>query len=76
MAKQKPQRGRPPKPPEERRSAELRIRLTEAERARLDQAAAAHESETSTWARGLLLGTAERITEAKGGSKSGRAKRP
>jgi hypothetical protein len=53
----KPERGRPPKPPEERKSAELRIRLTEAQRATLDAAAG---QDTSTWARDVLLRAAKR----------------
>ena len=54
MAKE---RGRPPKPDDERKAAELRIRLTEAERAELDGAAG---GKTSTWARDVLLKTARR----------------
>jgi len=50
-------RGRPPKDPDERKSAELRIRLTEQERAELDAAAGAN---TSTWAREVLLKAAKR----------------
>ncbi|MEX0700987.1 MAG: hypothetical protein WD069_02720 [Planctomycetales bacterium] len=53
----KKQRGRPHKPPEDRKSAELRIRLTGAERAELDAAA---EGGTSTWARDVLLKAARR----------------
>ena len=53
--------GRPPKPPEERKSAELRIRLTEDERAILDDAA---KGKTSTWARTLLLKAARREAKA------------
>jgi hypothetical protein len=52
-----PERGRPPKDPEDLKSAELRIRLTEAERAQLDAAAG---DNTSTWARELLLRAAAR----------------
>jgi len=51
------ERGRPPKPPGERKTAELRIRLTEAQRAQLDAAAG---EDTSTWARELLLRAAKR----------------
>lgn len=51
------ERGRPPKPPEERKSAELRIRLTEDERSALDHAAGEN---TSTWAREVLLKAAKR----------------
>jgi uncharacterized protein (DUF1778 family) len=50
-------RGRPPKSDEDRRSAELRIRLTEDEREILDEAAG---GKTSTWARELLLKAASR----------------
>jgi hypothetical protein len=51
------ERGRPPKPPEDRKAAELRIRLTEAQRAALDAAAG---QDTSTWAREVLLRAAKR----------------
>ena len=51
------ERGRPPKPPEERKAAELRIRLTEGQRAELDAAAG---QDTSTWAREVLLRAAKR----------------
>lgn len=50
-------RGRPPKPPEERKAAELRIRLTADQRASLDAAAG---EDTSTWAREVLLRAAGR----------------
>ena len=49
--------GRPPMPPEKRRAAELRIRLTGDERAELDRAAG---KDTSTWARDVLLRAAKR----------------
>lgn len=49
--------GRPPKPPGERKDAELRIRLTPDERAELDRAAG---EDTSTWARDVLLRAAKR----------------
>ena len=55
--------GRPPKPPEERKSAELRIRLTEAQRKALDEAAGG--GNTSTWARKLLLKAAQRLAKAE-----------
>jgi len=54
---EKRDRGRPPKPDEDRRSAELRIRLTDEERERLDDAAG---GKTSTWARDVLLKAAAR----------------
>ena len=53
--------GRPPKPPDERKSAELRIRLTEDERTALDDAA---RGQTSTWARSVLLKAAKRRAQA------------
>ena len=53
----KPKMGRPPKPPGDRKDAELRIRLTEAEREELDRAAG---QDTSTWAREVLLRAAKR----------------
>jgi len=55
MRTKKLSRGRPPKTPAERRSAELRIRLTADERAALDAWAIANGQETSTLARELLL---------------------
>lgn len=57
METQERDRGRPPKPPEERKSAELRIRLTAEEREALDRAAGEN---TSTWARDVLLRAAKR----------------
>jgi hypothetical protein len=56
---EKRDRGRPPKPDEDRRSAELRIRLTDDEREKLDEAAG---GQTSTWARDVLLKAAARKT--------------
>jgi hypothetical protein len=50
-------RGRPELPTDERKAAELRIRLTAAERAELDRFAG---SNTSTWARDELLRIARR----------------
>ena len=52
-------RGRPPKDETERKSAELRIRLTTDERQLLDVAAVASDG-TSTWARGILLREAKK----------------
>lgn len=48
--------GRPPKPDSERRDNVLRIRLTEDERAQLDEVA----DNVSTWAREVLLRAARR----------------
>lgn len=50
----KRERGRPPKAPANRKSAELRIRLTEAEREFLDRVAQ-DVGGTSTWAREVLM---------------------
>ena len=55
--KKKKARGRPVKKASERRTAELRIRLTDSERKKLDRAA---KGNTSTWAREILLGDSER----------------
>jgi len=48
---------RPEKPAEERKTNVLRIRLTEGERAKLDEAA---KGKTSTWSRTVLLKAAQR----------------
>lgn len=47
--------GRPKLPPGESRTNTLRIRLTEAERARIDALAARSGQEPSAWARTILL---------------------
>jgi hypothetical protein len=57
MIQQTRERGRPPKEPEDRRTDELRIRLTEEERQTLDSAA---PGKTSTWARDVLLREAKK----------------
>jgi hypothetical protein len=49
--------GAPVKPPEERRSVLLPIRLTEAEKAAIDSAA---NGKASTWARNVLLRAVKR----------------
>jgi len=59
-------RGRPQKSPGERRTAELRIRLTAAERQALDRAAGGG---TSTWARAILLLAAVTYGRAKRAGK-------
>jgi hypothetical protein len=64
MEAKKREPGRPPKPLEERRRKPLRIRLTDAERELLDDAAGGEEG-TSTWAREVLLRAARK---AKGGT--------
>jgi hypothetical protein len=48
-------KGRIPKKPEEKRTNILRIRLTDAERSKLDVYASNSGVETSTWARMELL---------------------
>jgi hypothetical protein len=49
------------KPPEEVRRNILRIRLTAAERAELDETARAEWQDIATWAREQLLGLARRL---------------
>ena len=53
----KTERGRPPKADDKRKSAELRIRMTQEERELLDTAAG---GKTSTWARDVLVRAAKR----------------
>ena len=50
-----------PKKPERRKSYMLRIRMTEAERGLLEEAASVRSLETSTWARSELVALARRI---------------
>jgi uncharacterized protein (DUF1778 family) len=57
--------GRPPKPEDERKANVLRIRLTEEDRAILDEAAQLQDAETSTWAREALLELAKRTLRRK-----------
>ena len=57
MAKKTTKRGAPEKPPEERRSVLLGVRLTEAEKAMIDAAA---DGKASTWARDVLVRAAKR----------------
>lgn len=52
-----PKRGAPEKPPEQRKSVLLGVRMTEAERAEIDAAA---DGKASTWARDVLLRAARR----------------
>jgi hypothetical protein len=59
--------GRPPKPAEQVRANTLRIRLTEAERQTLDDAAGSESLEVSSWARAVLLREARRLQS--GGDK-------
>jgi hypothetical protein len=53
----KPRRGAPVKPPGERKSALVLIRVTETEKADLESAAG---GKVATWARGVLLRAARR----------------
>lgn len=57
--------GRPPKPKSEVKNAELRIRMTRADRKLLDRAASATDAETSTWARSALLELARQLVPKK-----------
>jgi uncharacterized protein (DUF1778 family) len=52
--------GRPPKAPDERQTARLEIRMTEAELELIETAAA---GKTSTWARDVLVRAAKRATK-------------
>jgi hypothetical protein len=52
--------GAPPKPPEERKSVLLPIRLTEGEKAEVDAVAGGN---VSKWARAVLLRAARRRTK-------------
>jgi uncharacterized protein (DUF1778 family) len=50
-----------PKDPDRRKTFMLRIRMTEADRELLEQAAATRSLETSTWARSELVALAKRV---------------
>lgn len=52
--------GRPPKPPEERQTARLEIRMTPAE---LDSIERAADGKISTWAREVLVKAAKRAAK-------------
>jgi hypothetical protein len=52
--------GRPPKAPEERRTADMKIPLTEAEKQQIQAAAESDEAKPVTWARDVLLRAAKR----------------
>lgn len=54
--------GRPPKPPKDVKSADLRIRMTKGERALLGRAAKARGETLSEWARGALVALAKQQT--------------
>ena len=51
------QRGRPPKPEEDRRTVRFEVRLTPAE---VEAVKRATEGKTSTWARNVILKAAKR----------------
>ena len=57
--------GRTKKPESEAKSYMLRIRMTEVERALLEEAARAKSLETSTWARSQLVALAKKILGKK-----------
>jgi len=54
------ERGRPPKPADERKTASMKIPLTEGEKERIEQAATARGDKPVTWARDVLLRAAKR----------------
>ena len=62
---------RPKKREGEARRNFLRIRMTEEERAQLDQAARARSLETSTWARSELIALAKKILGKRNGLAGG-----
>jgi hypothetical protein len=57
--------GRHKKPPGEAKSYMLRIRMTQEERALLEEAAKAQSLETSTWARSALVTLARKLVGRK-----------
>ena len=61
MGKNNRERGRPPKPDEERKSYMLRIRMTEDQKDELREAAGQNISD---WARAILLRAAKRRQSA------------
>jgi len=56
----KPQMGRPPKSPDERRNQGMRIPLTNAEKLLIEQRAEADGDKPVTWARTALLRAAQK----------------
>ena len=52
--------GRPPKRPQDRKTAGMLIPLTEAEREQIQAAAASDDAKPITWAREVLLRAAKR----------------
>lgn len=60
-----------PKKPEQVKTYMLRIRMTEAERTLLEQAARLKSLETSTWARSELVALAKKfLAKAKGSAQA------
>ena len=57
--------GRPKKPKGESKGYMMRIRMTEEERALLEQAAKCKSLETSTWARSELVSLARKVVGKK-----------
>jgi len=57
--------GRHKKPEPEAKTYMLRIRMTEKERALLEEAAKSRSLETSTWARSELVGLARQILDER-----------
>jgi len=53
-------RGRPPKPPDELKSASMKIPLAEDEKTLIERAAKANDAKPVTWARAVLLNAAKR----------------
>ena len=53
-------RGRPPKDPEDRKTASMKLPMTEAEKQLIEQAATVDDAKPVTWARDLLLKAAKR----------------
>lgn len=64
MAKKKAKRGRPPKDPQHRKGRDLRIPVTDTEKATIDEAVALTEKgEMADWARGILLAAARKLIQ-------------
>jgi len=53
-------RGRPPKPPDERKTASMKLPLADDEKELIERAARADDAKPVTWARDLLLKAARR----------------
>lgn len=60
MTKKNAKRGRPPKADKDRRDSDLRVRMSDQERAAVKAAAASAGMEASTWARVVLIDAAKR----------------